>query len=289
MYRLPIFPELTDRRFVLAMRHLSNRMATGSNASIFLGSGLVFLQSRAYQPGDPVRSIDWRVMARTGRPYVKEFETQTHTPVYLVVDNSASMTFSAGEMSKYGVAALLAGGMAYTALAGGNPVSIMSTNEPACPRPTFSAVELTQRLRKLRYYSPSSVARLDTALEKVGDTLTCRSFVAVLSDLHDEDGVRRLRQIAFRHECIAIRLTDPVEARSPKSGFVRLRAAESHESGIVSAWHGPERPPDPSKSLRSAGVSVLAVDPDRAFDPQVRAFLRHNARLPWRERTGHSV
>src|SRR5437016_5831704 len=138
MNRLPLFPSLTDRQYVLLMRQLSKRLSTGGNASIFLGTGIVFLQSRVYHPGDPVRSIDWRVMARTGRPHVKEFETQTHTPVYLVVDNSASMSHSAGEQSKYAVAALLAGGMAFAALAGGNPVSVMVSNGGACPRPTFS-------------------------------------------------------------------------------------------------------------------------------------------------------
>jgi uncharacterized protein (DUF58 family) len=282
---LPVLPGLSDRQFVLVMRQLSNRMSSGGNASIFLGTGIVFLQSRVYHPGDPVRSIDWRVMARTGRPHVKEFETQTHTPVYLVVDDSASMSHSAGEQSKYAVAALLAGGMAFAALAGGNPVSVMATNGGACPRPTFSTNELAERLRKLRYYSPASAQPLGAALAKLRESLRCRSYVAVLSDLHDPCAVAALKAISLRHEALAIGLSDPMEVRPLRAGFVRLRAAEGHGSGVVTGWQRPEPAPDCSEALRLAGVPVLRVDPRRAFDPQVRAFLRHTGLKPWRSRT----
>jgi uncharacterized protein (DUF58 family) len=282
---LPVLPGLSDRQFVLLMRQLSNRMSFGANASVFLGNGFAFLQSRVYYPGDPVRSIDWRVMARTGRPHIKEFETLTHTPVYLLVDNSASMSHSAGEQSKYAVATLLAGGMAFASLAGGNPVSVMVSNGGACPRPTFSTVELAARLLKLRYYSPDSAQPLGAALGKLRESLRCRSYVAVFSDLHDPCAVGALKVISLRHEALAIQLRDPLEVRPLRAGFVRLRAAEGLGSGVVTGWERPEPAPDYSEALRLADVQVLRIDPRRAFDPQVRAFLRRTGLKPWRERT----
>jgi uncharacterized protein (DUF58 family) len=283
MHCLPIVPGLSDRQYVLVMRQLSNRMASGGNASIFLGTGLVFLQSRAYQPGDPLRSIDWRVMARTGRPHVKEYETQTHTPVFLIVDNSASMSFTAGEFSKYAIATLLAGGMAFTALKGGNPVSIMATSERACPQPTVSTNELTVRLQRLRYYSPQNANPLGAALAKMRESLTARSYVVVLSDLHDKCAARQIKSIALRHEVLAIQIADPLEAQPLRAGFVRLRAAESSQSGIVSDWGPLDQPPDQTEALKLAGAQVLRIQPERAFDPQVRAFLHKAALTPWQE------
>jgi uncharacterized protein (DUF58 family) len=224
-------------------------------------------------------------MARTGRPHVKEFETHTHTPVYLVVDNSASMSHTAGEQSKYAVAALLAGGMAFAALAGGNPVSVMVSNGGACPRPTFCTNELAERLRKLRYYSPTSAQPLGAALGKLRESLRDRSYVAVLSDLHDPCAVAALKAISLRHEALAIRLSDAMEVRPLRAGFVRLRAAEGHGTGVVTGWQRPEPASDYSEALRLAGVPVLGIDPQQAFDPQVRAFLRHTGLKPWRERT----
>lgn len=285
MSSLSILPGLSDRQYVLVMRQLSNRLSSGANASVFLGAGIVFLQSRVYHPGDPVRSIDWRVMARTGRPHVKEYETQTHTPVYLVVDNSASMSRSAGDLSKYAVAALMAGGLAFAALAGGNPVSVMVTNGGACPRPTFSTSLLTERLRQLRYYSATSAVPLGTALCKLRDALSCRSYVAVLSDLHDDCAVTPMRAISLRHESVTVRLSDPAEVRPLRSGFVRLRPAEGTGSGFASGRQRPGDAGDVGEALRRAGVQVLRVDPGRAFDPQVRSFLRNAGLKQWKERS----
>jgi uncharacterized protein (DUF58 family) len=281
---LSTVPGLSDRRFILLMRQLSNRLASGGNSSIFLGTGFAFLQSRVYQPGDPIRSIDWRVMARTGHPYVKEYETQTLTPVYLVVDNSASMSRSACVESKYAVAALLAGGMAYSALAAGNPVSVMATSDRGCPRPTFRRNELTDRLRKLRYYSPSNCVQLGSALVKVRKALTSRSYIVVLSDLHDQPASKPMKSIAARHECLAVQLRDRMEVHPLPAGFVRVRAAEGGASGVVSGRPQQVSREDIGEDLRRAGVQVLRVDPDSDPVPQVQSFLRDVARRPWKER-----
>ena len=116
---------IDSRQFIIAIKKLADDIGYGSDRSTFLASGIEYIQSRAYQIGDPIKSIDWKVTARTGKFHVKEYEAPKQMPIYLLIDTSASMTIASTKISKYAAAVRIAGGKAFAALHRISPVGMI--------------------------------------------------------------------------------------------------------------------------------------------------------------------
>jgi uncharacterized protein (DUF58 family) len=280
--RGPAGPELelesTDpldaRQFELAIKRLADSLNYGTDRSPFLGSGLEYVQSRPYVQGDPVKSIDWRVTARTRRVHVKEYETPKQIPVYLLIDTSASMTLSSGRRSKYAHAVFIAGGLALACLRRVSPVGVLGVGERTLRiEPNLSQGRILQWLHALRRYRVDESTRLGRRVNELAPRLGQRSVLFVLSDLHDPQALPALARLAQAHDLVALQLVDPIEEGLPGAGFLRAREAETGRGFVT---RGSKRWVDPASTaaeLTRRGVDNLTLHTDRPYAHLLRHFL----------------
>jgi uncharacterized protein (DUF58 family) len=266
---------LDSRQFLLAVKRLADSLSYGTDRSPFLGAGIEYIQSRPYVWGDPVRSIDWRVTARTRQVHVKEYEAPKRMPCWLFVDTSASMTVTSQARSKYAVAVHIAGGLAFACLTRVSPVGVVGAGgRDFRVEPSLSRAQILQWLHLLRHFRYDETTTLGRRIAELGQTLASRSLLIVLSDLHDPLALPTLKPLAQQHDCVVLHLQDPAERGLKGAGF--LRAGEA-ETGRAFVTRGPRRWLDPEpvgQDMRRAGIDYLRIDTDTAFVPQLRNFFR---------------
>jgi uncharacterized protein (DUF58 family) len=271
---------LDERQFRLAVRRLADHLCYGTDRSPFLGPGIEYVQSRPYQFGDPVKSIDWRVTARTGKVYVKEYEAPKRMPVYLLIDTSASMAVGSMRPSKYVWAVRIAGGVALACLARISPVGVVGAGERELRvEPSLSRQRIYEWLLRLRQRRLDERTTLATRLTELGATLTHRALLIVLSDLHDPSALPALKLLAQQHDCAVLQLEDPAERGLRGAGFFVAREAETGRSFVT---HGRRRWLDPARAsvdLKRGRIDHLRLPLDEPIAPKLAMFLRTRDRV----------
>lgn len=271
---------LDSRRFLIAVKRLADSLSYGTDSSPFLGSGIEFVQSRLYQWGDPIRSIDWRVTARTGKLFIREYEAPKRLPCYLLLDTSASMAITSVKRSKYAQAVYIAGGLAYACLARMSPVGVVGVGSSSLRiEPSLSRHQVMQWLHRLRRYRYDESTELGRRIVELSPTLKSRALVIVLSDLHDLQAVPALKQLAQKHDVVVIQMRDPAESSLRGAGFMRAQEAESGRRFVThgrALWLGQD---SLDSVLKRAGIDHLVVATDQPFAHKLRHFFESRGLL----------
>ncbi len=231
------------------------------------------MQSRRYQYGDPIRCIDWRVTARTGKVYVKEFEAPKQFPCYLLLDTSASMTVSSQKRSKYALAVHIAGGLALACLDRVSPVGVVGVGSRKFRiEPSLSKHQIMQWLHRLRTFRYDETTSLGRRIDELSPSLHNRALVTVLSDLHDPRALPALKLLAQSHDCVVLQFRDPAES-GLRGGFVRGREAETGRDFVTRGTGGWIDQKNIDRQLKRAGIDHLLIETDRPFVHKVRYFF----------------
>lgn len=287
------------RELEIRTRRIVDDSMAGAYHSVFKGRGMDFDEVREYSPGDEVRTIDWNVTARAGRPFVKKFTEERELTIFLAVDISASGNFGSGAMAKRDLAAEVASVLAFSAIRNSDKVGlILYTDriERYLP-PKKGRRHVLRVVRDILYHEPEGIGT-DTVkmLDAVNHVLHRRAVVFLISDFEaaGDPGTARaqlrraVRQTNRRHDLIALHIEDPRETELPDVGIIALEDAETGEIIELDTARAAvrkrfnelalERARRLRSDLRAEGVDTVQLRTDTPYIPPLQRFFKSRGR-----------
>jgi uncharacterized protein (DUF58 family) len=253
------------------------------------GFSVEFAEHRQYQPGDEPRYVDWKLLARTDRLYVKQFEEETNLRGMLVVDASASMgwTGDPARLTKLDYATRLAAAVALVLLRQRDAAGLITFDESVRSLvPARSAGGHWDTLaRQLAATTPGHGTAAEPALRQVVAALKSRGLVVLISDLLLDRTLtlKALRFLRHRgHDVLVLHVADPAELELRRGEETRYRDPESSTvvtltpndwaveygrtvSAAIRAWR---------VACRAAGMRYALVPTDLPFGTALARALR---------------
>lgn len=271
----------------LVARRVVEGTSVGMHASRARGVGSEFAQYRPYISGDDLRSLDWRVYARTDRYYVRQFTAETNLDAWLVLDATRSMAFGSGEVTKLDVARMLAASVAYLLVRQGDRVGYLpvgGSSAEAVP-PRGGERHLHALLHALERTEASGAASVASALDGGLERFRRRGPVFVFSDLYEPadalgDAATRLARAGF--DVTLFHVLDALERRmelGDETEFVDLEGAGrlTADPRLLRRTYLDRlgaHVADLGRACAGAGVDFVAVDTSAPLDEMLAAVLR---------------
>src|SRR6185503_11148822 len=218
----------------LIARSVVEGFISGLHRSPHLGFSTDFAEHRQYMPGDDLRHLDWKLLARTDRLYIKKYQGDTNAQIHLLIDASASMGYASGEVTKLQYAQYLASSLAFLGVRQHDSVGLHAFDEDVIEHlpPSSRSGHLRTALGLIERLVPGRGTALTAQLHLLADQLTRRGIIVLISDLYDEPEqlMTALEHLRFRgNEVIVFHLLDRQELDFDFAEPLVLEDAETEE------------------------------------------------------------
>lgn len=262
----------------------------GQYESVFKGRGMQFDEVREYTPGDDIRTIDWNVTARTGKPFIKRFVEEREMTVLFAVDLSASGEFGTLDKMKNELAAEFCAVLAFAAAKNNDKVGLLIFTdriELFIPPKKGSRHVLRLIRELLAFKMPKRKTDIPQALDYIARVIRKRAIVFLVSDFIESDFKKPLSLLNRRHDVVAVPVRDRVEIAMPSVGLIEVQDAETGEIMLVDTSsrrfrsqydnHSSRRFDELTGMLRSINVDFIPVTTDRPYINDLIQFfhMRH--------------
>ena len=234
--------DLLDPSVISSAEHLGLRarqivegLMAGENKSPFHGFAAEFAQHREYAPGDDLRYLDWKVLGRTDRTFIRQYEQETNYLAHILLDGSGSMNYGSTSITKLQYGKAIAACLSYVILLQRDAVAIQMFDTAArqlTPRASTPDA-LDSVLEALASCQAGGQTDVASALHNAAEQISRRGLVIVISDLFDDEqkfltGLQHLRFVG--HEVIVFHVLDPNELEFPFTQPLEFDDIESAET-----------------------------------------------------------
>lgn len=208
-------------RLDMVARQVMDGYVQGMHKSKHIDFAIDFAQHRQYVPGDDVKRIDWRLLAKSDRYYIKQYEVTTNLRAYIILDCSGSMTYRGGAaLSKYRYGQFMAASLAYLTLHQQDSVGLITADnlirDFVPPRSTPS--HLINIINTLEQRQAGGESQLTVLLHDIAQQITHRGLVIIISDFFEnpEALISALHHFRHRrHEVLMLHVMDDDELNFP--------------------------------------------------------------------------
>ncbi len=219
-----------DRMSLIVNKRLTSNYV-GERKSVATGRGLIFKDHAMYSPGDDFRAIDWKVLARLDKLFVKRYEEERNLTVHVIIDYSGSMAFG-GRTKKYEYADMLGLGFCYMAMKH-NEKFVVSTFADRLEvfKPKRGRSNLMRVLDYLNTKKPKGLSKFESSLAAYKKRINTKSYVVILSDfLYDPAEIKNAILRYRDHTVVLIQVLDKTETELDIEGDFKLIDAETEDT-----------------------------------------------------------
>lgn len=291
--------KLLDPKILMAIKDLSlsakmtiDGFMNGINKSTIKGAGLEFSQYRSYQPGDDLRSLDWKMFARSDRYYIRESEVETNIAVRILIDASASMNHSDGDFTKIDYARYLSASLAYLANLQGDAIGLYVLKNlgifSMTPKQDYQ--HLARLFYQLEQIHPDGTFTKPIHYKELLAGAQKRELLIFVTDLYQKDDeiIKLLDTLnTLRHEIVVFHILSRNELDLDFKGYTTFEDLETGET--IQIDQAKERTNYQNKLnayLEESRIKLLdrrifyrTITTDEPLDQALRDFLKQRSKL----------
>jgi len=281
------------RQIEIRTKNVVNDFFGGDYHSNFKGRGMTFSEVREYVPGDDVRSIDWNVTARTGKPHIKIFEEERELSVLILIDVSSSGVFGSKKDLKIDLGIEIAAMLSFSAIKNNDKVGLALFSdkvEKYIPpkKGKKHVLRLITDIINHDFENSNKRTSIKTAIDFANKISKRKSVIFLISDFIDDNFWNELKFLNFKHDVVGLQIYDSYERNFPNIGLINIHDSETGENTWIDTTSKKNRDKFQkssnekldkfSKKCNNIGFDLLQINTDDDYIKFLMQFFRSRAK-----------